>query len=73
VLYVMAGERAPVEAAGRSFAVAATVVFVVSGICTPPLGALADHAGWDAFWVVTATLAAAGALVAARLPRALPG
>jgi len=73
VLYVMAGERAPVEAAGRSFAVAATVVFVVSGICTPPLGALADHAGWDAFWVVTATLAAAGALVAVRLPRALPG
>jgi MFS family permease len=73
VLYVMAGERAPVELAGRSFAVAATVVFVVSAICTPPLGALADHAGWDAFWVVTATLAAAGALVAARLPRALPG
>ena len=59
-----AGERAPLELAGRSFAVAATVVFVVSGICTPPLGALAAHAGWDAFWVLTAVLAAAGALVA---------
>ena len=69
VLYVMAGERAPVELAGRSFAVAATVVFVVSGICTPPLGALADRAGWNVFWVVTAVLAGAGALVAARLPR----
>ena len=72
ILYVMAGERAPVELAGRSFAVAATVVFVVSGICTPPLGALAAHAGWDAFWLVTAGLATAGALVAARLPRSLP-
>jgi MFS family permease len=73
VLYVMAGERAPVELAGRSFAVAATVVFVVSGLCTPPLGALADHAGWNVFWLVTAILAGAGALVAARLPRSLPG
>ena len=73
ILYVIAGERAPVELAGRSFAVAATVVFVVSGVCTPPLGALAAHAGWDAFWLVTASLAAAGALVAARLPRTMAG
>ena len=73
VLYVMAGERAPVELAGRSFAVAATVVFVVSSLCTPPLGALADHAGWDAFWGVTAALAGAGALVASRLPNSIPG
>jgi len=72
ILYVMAGERAPVELAGRSFAVAATVVFVVSGVCTPPLGALAAHAGWDAFWLATAVLAGIGALVAARLPRSLP-
>jgi MFS family permease len=64
ILYVSAGERAPVELAGRSFAVAATVVFVVSGLCTPPLGALAAHAGWDAFWVLTAVLAGAGAVVA---------
>ncbi|HZO98460.1 MAG TPA: MFS transporter [Gaiellaceae bacterium] len=73
ILYVSAGERAPAELAGRSFAVAATVVFVVSGVCTPPLGALAAHAGWDAFWAATAALAAAGALVAASLPRTLPG
>jgi MFS family permease len=66
VLYVSAGERAPAELAGRSFAVAATVVFVASAVFTPPLGALAAHAGWDAFWVVTAALAAAGALVARR-------
>ena len=65
ILYVSAGERAPAELAGRSFAVAATVVFVVSGLCTPPLGALAAYAGWNAFWVATAALAGAGALVAA--------
>jgi MFS family permease len=73
VLYVMAGERAPVELAGRSFAVAATVVFVVSALSTPPLGALAAHAGWNVFWIVTAVLAGVGAFVAARLPRTVPG
>jgi MFS family permease len=66
ILYVSAGERAPAELAGRSFAVAATVVFVVSGLCTPPLGALAAWAGWDAFWLASAALAGAGALVLAR-------
>jgi hypothetical protein len=39
-------------------------------VCTPVLGALAAHAGWDAFWVVTAVFAGAGAAVAAALPRA---
>jgi MFS family permease len=72
ILYVMAGERAPVELAGRSFAVAATVVFVVAGACTPPLGALAAHAGWNAFWVATGALAGVGTLLAAGLPRSLP-
>jgi MFS family permease len=72
ILYVMAGERAPVELAGRSFAVAATVVFVVAGVCTPPLGALAAHAGWNAFWVATGALAGVGTLLAAGLPRSLP-
>jgi MFS family permease len=72
VVYVTAGERAPAGLATRSFAVAATVVFVVSALCTPPLGALAARAGWDAFWLTTAVLAAAGAAIAARLPRTLP-
>ena len=71
-IYVTAGERAPPGLAGRSFAVAATVVFVVSAVCVPPLGALAAHAGWNAFWATTATLAAAGAAIAARLPGTIP-
>jgi hypothetical protein len=52
--------------------VAATVVFVVSALCAPPLGALAAHAGWDVFWITTAALAAIGAAIALRLPRTLP-
>ncbi len=72
VLYVTAGERAPPGLAGRSFAVAATVVFVASAVCVPPLGALAAHAGWNAFWMTTATLAAVGAAIAARLPPSVP-
>jgi MFS family permease len=67
LLYVSAGERTRPELAGRSVAVAATVVFLISAICTPPLGALADHAGWDAFWITAAVLSALGALAAAGL------
>lgn len=69
LVYVSAGERADPQLAGRSVALAATVVFLLSAACTPPLGALAANAGWDAFWLVTAGVALAGALVASRLPR----
>jgi MFS family permease len=73
VVYVTAGERAPPGLAGRSFALAATVVFILGALCTPPLGALAARAGWDTILVTTAVLAAIGAAIAARLPRTLPG
>jgi MFS family permease len=69
LVYVSAGERAPPELSGRSVAVAATVVFGLSALATPPLGALAEHAGWDAFWLTTAALALAGSAVAATLPK----
>jgi MFS family permease len=67
LLYVAAGERTVPELAGRSVATAATVVFLISAIATPPLGALADRAGWDVFWITAAALSAVGALVARRL------
>jgi MFS family permease len=69
LVYVSAGERASAELAARSVAVAATVVFVISGVATPLLGALADAAGWDGLWVSTAVIAAVGAALAIRLPR----
>lgn len=72
IVYVSAGERGPAELAGRSFAVAATVVFIVSAACTPALGALAASAGWEVFWGLTAGLAAAGALVATGLAATAP-
>ena len=68
LVYVTAGERVPLELAGQSVALAATVVFVVAALCTPVLGALAEHAGWHVFWLTAAGLAAAGAALAATLP-----
>jgi MFS family permease len=67
LVYVSAGERVDPALAGRSVAVAATVVFVVSAAVTPPMGALADAAGWDVFWLTTAACAACGALMAGTL------
>jgi MFS family permease len=69
LVYVSAGERAPPELSGRSVAVAATVIFGLSAMATPPLGALAHQAGWDAFWLTVAALALVGSAVAATLPR----
>jgi MFS family permease len=69
VLYAAAGERAPPEIAGRSFAVAGTVIFVASALVNPALGALADHVGWDAFWLVTGVVGLLGAALATTLPR----
>jgi MFS family permease len=68
LVYVTAGERVSHDLAGQAVALAATVVFVVAALCTPVLGALAEHAGWDAFWLTAAALAALGAALAARLP-----
>jgi MFS family permease len=68
LVYVSAGERVDSALAARSVAVAATVVFVLGGVVTPVLGALADVAGWDALWLTTAAIAGLGALLAAGLP-----
>jgi len=67
LVYVSAGERTPPELAARSVAVAATVIFGLSAVATPVLGALAHRAGWDTFWLVTAALSLGGAAVAATL------
>jgi MFS family permease len=67
LVYVSAGESVPGELAGQSVALAATVVFVVAALSTPPLGALADRAGWDALWLTAAGLAAVGAVIASTL------
>jgi sugar phosphate permease len=68
LVYLSAGERVDPSLAGRSVAVAATVVFVLSGVATPILGAVVDAVGWDALWITTAVVAALGAALAFRLP-----
>ena len=68
LVYVSAGELASLELAARAVAVAATVIFLVSAVCTPLLGAVAGEAGWDAFWASTAVLALVGAYLSSRLP-----
>ena len=68
LVYVSAGERVDPALAGRAVAVAATVVFVLSGIATPILGALVDAAGWDVLWITCSLLAGLGATLAFRLP-----
>ncbi len=68
LVYVSAGERVDSALAARSVAVAATLVFVLGGVATPVLGALADVAGWDALWLAMAAIAGLGALLAAGLP-----
>ncbi len=73
LVYVSAGEKAPPELAAQAVAIAASLIFVVSAICTPPMGALAARIGWDAFWLVCAGLAALGACVALTLPRGRAG
>ena len=67
LVYVRAGEMAPPQLAAQSVSVAATLVFVLSAALTPPMGALAEYAGWDVFWLVAAGLAAVAALLAATI------
>jgi len=67
IVYVSAGELAPPELAAQAVSVAATVIFLLPAVSTPSMGALAESAGWDAFWSVIALLAACGALLAGTL------
>lgn len=68
LIYVSAGELASLQLAARAVSVAATVIFLVSAVCTPVLGAVAARAGWDVFWASTAVLALIGAYLSSRLP-----
>jgi MFS family permease len=72
LVYVVAGEKAAPQVAAQAVAIAATLIFVVSAVSTPPMGALAAHVGWDAFWLVCAGIAAVGAAVALTLPSGRP-
>jgi MFS family permease len=69
VVYALAGEWASPLLAGRAFSVAATVVFLSAAFINPVIGGLAQWAGWDALWAITALIGVVGATAAASLPR----
>jgi MFS family permease len=67
IVYAVAGEWARPTLAGRAFATTATVVFAVSALVNPAIGALAEWAGWDALWATVAVLGIAGTVIARTL------
>jgi MFS family permease len=67
LIYVSAGESVPPEIAGQAVAVAATIVFGVSGILSAPVGALAAAHGWDPVWLLMGACGLVGAVLARRL------
>src|SRR5262249_39145807 len=72
VFYVIAGELAGPRRAGQAVGLGSTVLFGGSALAAVPLGALADHAGFEALWPVAALAAGLGLLVARGLPDPQP-
>jgi MFS family permease len=66
VLYLLSGELAGPSRAGRAVGVASTVVFGTGSLAAPIAGFAIERTGYDAVWVMSAVVAAAGALVAWR-------
>ena len=66
VLYLLAGELAGSSRAGRAVGVASTVVFGMGSLAAPIAGVAIERTGYDAVWVMSAVVAAAGAVTARR-------
>jgi MFS family permease len=66
VLNLLAGELAGSSRAGRAVGVASTVVFGMGSLAAPIAGFAIERTGYDAVWVMSAVVAAAGAVTARR-------
>jgi MFS family permease len=66
VLYLLAGELAGASRAGRAVGVASTVVFGMGSLAAPVAGFAIERTGYDAVWVMSAVVAAAGVITARR-------
>jgi MFS family permease len=66
VLYLLAGELAGPSRAGRAVGVASTVVFGMGSLAAPIAGFAIERTGYNAVWVMSAVVAAAGAVTARR-------
>ena len=71
VLHVLGGELAGPARAGQAVGLVSMVLFGGGALASIPLGALADHAGFQALWPMCAILASATVLLSATAPRHL--
>ena len=69
VLYLIAGELAGPARAGQAVGFISMVLFGVSGAVSPALGAIADHFGFRALWLVAAAFGVASVLLTLGLPK----
>jgi MFS family permease len=69
VLYLVAGEIAGPNRAGRAVGLASTVVFGWGSLAAPIAGLAVEHVGYPAVWAISALTTAAGASVAAGMLR----
>lgn len=69
VLYLIAGELAGPARAGQAVGLISMILFGVSGLVSPGLGAIADHFGFRALWLVAAVFGLASVLLTLGLPR----
>jgi MFS family permease len=69
VLYLVAGELAGPDRAGRAVGLASMVVFGWGSLAAPITGVAIEHAGYPAVWAMAAATAAVGAVVATAMLR----
>jgi MFS family permease len=73
VVHLIAGELAGPAAAGRAIGWTSTALFGGFAVWAPPLGALAEKAGYRALWLAGAVASVAAIAVARGLPDAVRG
>ena len=64
VLYLVAGEIAGPERAGRAVGLASTVVFGWGSLVAPVAGLVIESTGYEAVWAISAVTTALGVVVA---------
>jgi MFS family permease len=64
VLYLVAGELAGPQRAGRAVGLASTVVFGWGSLSAPIAGLALEHTGYPVIWAISAATTAAGAAIA---------
>ena len=72
VLYLVVGEIAGSDRAGRAVGLASTVVFGWGSLAAPIAGLAIEHTGYPVIWVISAITTAGGAAIATAMLRSTP-